>query len=65
MKKRVPTEALKSKSTVIGRKAFTAITAVEGLALSKAGRKRVSGSLTTEKKRAEVLKAYTGSKGRK
>ncbi len=65
MKKRVQKETIKSKSTVLGRKAFAAISAVEGLKLTEDGRKRVSRAFTTEKRRAEVLKAYAGGKGRK
>jgi hypothetical protein len=65
MKKRVQTKTLKPKGTIIGHKAFAAITEVEGLRLSKDGRERVSGNFSTEKRRAKVLKAYAGAKGRK
>jgi hypothetical protein len=65
MKKRARKEAFQSKSTVIGRKTFEAIMAVEGLELSSDGRKRVSAAVSVEKKRAAVLRAYTASKKRK
>jgi hypothetical protein len=52
-------------STVLGRRAFEAISAVEGLKLSSAGRKRVSGSAPIEQRRAEVLRAYMDIKGPK
>jgi len=54
---------------VLGRKTFEAITAVEGLKLSAAGRQRVSSlsasALTPDQRRAAVLKAYRDQKGRK
>lgn len=53
---------------VLGAKAFASITAVEGLKLSPAGKKRLSSSksrkLSPAKRRAEVVRAYTASKGR-
>ena len=53
---------------VIGAKAFAAITAVEGLKLSPAGKKRLAASklrkLTHAQRRAEVVRAYSASKGR-
>ena len=52
---------------IIGAKAFAAITAVEGLELSPAGKKRLAASksrkLTHAQRRAEVVRAYTASKG--
>jgi hypothetical protein len=62
MDKRAPRTAAKPPSTVLGLKAFAAITAVEGLKLSPAGRQRVErltrGALTPEQRRAKVLRAY-------
>jgi hypothetical protein len=53
---------------IIGAKAFEAITAVEGLKLSPAGKKRLAASKsrkqTPAQRRAEVVRAYTASKGR-
>jgi hypothetical protein len=51
--------------TVLGRKTFAAISAVEGLKLSAAGRRRISSPLTPDQRRAEVLKAYLDLKMRK
>jgi len=52
---------------ILGGRTFAAITAVEGLKLSAASRKRMSamkvGKLTPAQKRAEVLRAYS-PKGR-
>ncbi len=50
--------ALAAKSPVLGLKRFAVITAVEGLALTPKGRKRVSSGASAEKRRADVLKAY-------
>ena len=49
----------------LGRSAFAAISAVEGLKLSGAGRKRVSSPLSLDERRAEVLSAYLALKGKK
>lgn len=52
----------KKPATVIGAKAFAAITAVEGLKLSDASRRRVdrlkASGLPSEERRAEILRAY-------
>jgi hypothetical protein len=55
-----------SKPHVLGRKAFAAITAVEGLKLNAAGEKRFSkmGQLSSAQRRAEVIRAYNRPKGR-
>jgi hypothetical protein len=45
-------------SATLGARAFAAISAVEGLELTAAGRKRVHGSAPIEQRRAEVLRAY-------
>jgi len=48
----------------LGRKAFVAISAVEGLKLSRAGRERVSSKEPLETRRAEVIRAYSRPKGK-
>jgi len=67
MKKRVP-KPQQRDANVLGFEAFRAITAVEGLHLSRESetrvRKLVSSKLTPEQRRAEVLKAYTGKAGK-
>jgi hypothetical protein len=51
---------------VLGRKTFAAISAIEGLKLSVAGirRMKATGQLTPDQRRAEVIRAYAGRKGR-
>ena len=50
------------RKRVLGAKAFAAITAVEGLRLSSTSRRRLdtlkASGLSTEERRAEVLRAY-------
>jgi hypothetical protein len=64
--KKLPRETTTGR--IIGAKAFAAISAVEGLKLSPAGKKRVAASksrkLTLAQRRTEVVRAYTASKGR-
>jgi 4-alpha-glucanotransferase len=59
---------INASSRILGDKTFSAITAVEGLKLSAASKKRMSAmkaqNLTPAQKRAEVLRAYSHSKGR-
>lgn len=59
----------KSKARVLGTKAFAAITAVEGLRLSTASRRRLDAlkatGLSAEERRAEVLRAYSGLSSKK
>ena len=64
MQKRPPKSHSKV-TTVLGRSTFAAISAVEGLKLSSAGRKRVASALPADQRRAEVLRAYTNLKARK
>ena len=45
--------------------AISVLSAVEGLKLSPAGRKRLSGPTSADQRRADILKAYAGLKGRK
>jgi hypothetical protein len=53
---------------ILGAKAFASITAVEGLKLSAAGKKRLKTSkarkMSQAERRAEVVRAYTAGKGR-
>jgi hypothetical protein len=48
--------------TVLGPKAFAAITAVEGLALSSASKRRLASlhasDLSDDERRAEIIRAY-------
>lgn len=59
----------KPGSRVLGARAFAAITAVEGLRLSAASRRRLevlkASSLSADERRAEVLRAYSGPAGKK
>jgi len=59
---------ISAPSRILGDKTFAAITAVEGLRLNAASRKRMSAmkvrKLTPAQKRAEVLRAYSHDKGR-
>ncbi len=47
-----------SEPTALGPRAFAAISAVEGLKLTPAGRRRVEGAAPIEQRRTEVLRAY-------
>jgi len=60
------TSSASTRSYVLGRKTFAAISAVEGLKLSAAGKRRMkkTGHLTPDQRRAEVILAYKGRKGR-
>ena len=53
--------ALRSTKTVLGSKAFAAISAVEGLALSAASKRRLASlrasNLSEEERRAEIMRA--------
>lgn len=57
------------KSRVLGRQAFAAITAVEGLELSAASRRRLDSltksGLSADERRAEILRTYKGLGGRR
>jgi len=54
---------LTAQSPILGLKRFAVISAVEGLTLTPKGRKRVASGASTEKRRADVLKAYLDLKG--
>lgn len=62
------TRPSKSRQT-LGKKAFVAISAVEGLKLSQAGVARLRefevANLSFEERRAEVVRAYTSISRRK
>jgi hypothetical protein len=62
MRKRTFDARRGGESVVLGQRAFAAISAVEGLKLTPAGRKRVHGDMPIEQRRAEVLRAYTALK---
>jgi hypothetical protein len=64
MNRRASKKGTPVRKIAISRSAFAAITAVEGLKLSPEAEKRVFETATIEKRRAEVLKAYTGAKKR-
>lgn len=64
-KAKVTSRSAKPSSNVLGVKTFAAISAVEGLKLSAAGRKRISRSLPAERLRADVIKAYLDLKNRR
>jgi hypothetical protein len=49
----------------LGARAFAAISAVEGLKLTAAGRKRVQGGAALEQRREEVLRVYRDLKALK
>jgi hypothetical protein len=51
------------ESAMLGPRAFAAISAVEGLKLTPAGRMRVQAKKPIEERRADVIRAYTDSKG--
>jgi len=65
MQKREIKSNSKTASSVLGRAAFAAITAVEGLELTAGGRKRISSPSPPEQRRSEVIKAYLDLKVRK
>jgi len=68
MRKVYKGSAINVSSRTLGEKTFAAIAAVEGLKLGPVSAKRLSSlkerNLTPAQKRAEVLRAYIGSKGR-
>jgi hypothetical protein len=68
MKKTVKRLVGKSEGHMLGERTFAAITAVEGISLSAAGRKRFASmkkrKLTNDQQRSEVIRAYTETKTR-
>ena len=65
--KRLTGEVTKgARSKVVGSKAFSAITAVEGLRLSGASKKRLAdlrrSAMSPDQRRAEVVRAYAPGK---
>jgi hypothetical protein len=65
MTKRQMAATTSSARRVLGSRAFAAISAVEGLKLSRDGRKRVTSKAPAEHRRAEILRAYTEVKKRR
>jgi len=65
MRKKPSESKLRGEATLLGHRAFAAISAVEGLKLTSAGRRRVEGSAPIEQRRSEVLRAYMNPKRRK
>lgn len=57
-----------SEGHVLGERTFAAITAVEGISLSRASRKRLASmkkrKLTSDEQRSEVVRAYNEAKTR-
>lgn len=68
MKKITKSASGSSEGHILGDRTFAAITAVEGISLSAASRKRLSSMkerrLTTEEQRTEVIRAYIEAKSR-
>jgi hypothetical protein len=58
-----------SEGHVLGQRTFAAITAVEGISLSPASRKRLakmkSRKLSHDEQRSEVIRAYVDAKSRR
>ena len=65
MRKKPSNSKRRKESTRLGQRAFAAMSAVEGLKLTTAGRKRVQSRAPIEQRRAEVLRAYSDLKGSK
>ena len=65
MKKRSGSPETPRATRVLGHRAFAAISAVEGLKLSREGRERVESQAPVEHRRSEVLRAYVEVKKRK
>jgi hypothetical protein len=59
------TRRMKKEPFVLGQENFAAICAVEGLKFTGESLRRISSRLSTEERRAEVLKAFPNPKGRK
>ena len=68
MKQRPARRTSDQDPRILGAKTFAAITAVEGLSLSPDSKKRIdallSGTLSPDARRAEVVRAYKGKSGR-
>jgi hypothetical protein len=58
MAKRIAPSETRGTPRVLGHRAFAAISAVEGLKLSREGRKRVENNESVEHRRSEILRAY-------
>lgn len=68
MKKTAKRLAGASEGHVLGERTFAAITAVEGISLNAASRKRLASmkkrKLTNDEQRSEVIRAYNEAKTR-
>lgn len=68
MKKTTKRLGNSSENHVLGEQTFAAITAVEGISLSEASRKRLASmkkrKLTSEEQRSEIIRAYSEAKTR-
>jgi hypothetical protein len=66
MSPRKPPADKKAASRILGKETFAAITAVEGLSLSAEGKRRLSISkgLSSDQRRAEVIRAYVSDRKR-
>jgi predicted RNA-binding protein with PUA domain len=58
MHKRPRKLSKKTSLRILGRETFAAISAVEGLKLTRAGHRRIASPHTSDHRRAEVMKAY-------
>jgi hypothetical protein len=69
MTQRASKSGNKAGSRTLGGKAFAAISAVEGLKLSAAGKKRMTDmkakGLSLDQQRAEIIRAYSPNKDRR
>lgn len=68
MKKTAKRLVGESEGHVLGERTFAAITAVEGISLNAASRKRLASmkkrKLTNDEQRSEVIRAYSEAKTR-
>ncbi len=69
MKKAIKRLASTGDGHVLGQRTFAAITAIEGISLSAASRKRLAAmkkrKLSNDEQRSEVIRAYTEAKSRR
>lgn len=67
--KAIKPSGLRSKTRILGERTFAAITAVEGIKLSKESKGRLTSlkrsGLSHDERRAEIIRAYAGAKGKK
>jgi hypothetical protein len=65
MKQRNDSPVMPIARRVLGHRAFAAISAVEGLKLSREGRERVESQAPVDHRRSEILRAYAEVKKRR